>query len=200
MLKIGVFASGRGSNLQAIMDNIAQGKLQAEITVVISDQEHAYALERARQKNIPAVFINPGDYSSRQDYEKAAIQVLQENRVELVVLAGYMRLVGKELLEAYPNRVMNIHPALLPAFPGTHSQQDAVDYGVRYSGCTVHFVDEGMDSGPIILQTVVPVLPDDTGDILALRILEEEHVVLSQAIQLFAEGRLEVKGRQVRIK
>lgn len=200
MLKIGVLASGRGSNLQAIMDNIASGNLKAEITVVISDQEYAYALERARQKDIPAVYINPGDYSSRIDYEKTVLGVLQENRVELVVLAGYMRLVGKEILEAYPNRVMNIHPALIPAFPGTHSQQDAVDYGVRYSGCTVHFVDEGMDSGPIILQAVVPVLQDDTGDILALRILKEEHVLLSQAIQLFSEGRLEVKGRQVRIK
>lgn len=200
MLKLGVFVSGRGSNLQAIMDNIAEGKLDAEVTVVISNQEYAYALERARQRDIPAVFINSGDYKSKEDYEQAILKVLQEKGVELVVLAGYMRLVGKVILEAYPNRVMNIHPALLPAFPGTHSQQDAVDYGVKYSGCTVHFVDEGMDSGPIILQAVVPVLPDDSGDILALRILKEEHVLLSQAIQLFAEGRLEVKGRQVRIK
>lgn len=200
MLKLGVFVSGRGSNLQAIMDNIAEGKLDAEVTVVISNQKYAYALERARQRDIPAVFINSGDYKSKEDYEQAILKVLQEKGVELVVLAGYMRLVGKVILEAYPNRVMNIHPALLPAFPGTHSQQDAVDYGVKYSGCTVHFVDEGMDSGPIILQAVVPVLPDDSGDILALRILKEEHVLLSQAIQLFAEGRLEVKGRQVRIK
>ncbi len=198
-LCIGVLASGRGSNLQAIIDNIEAGKLDAIVGVVISDRPTAYALERAKNHGIPGVHINPKEYAGKEEYEKAVVERLKANRVELVILAGYMRLVGKVLLEAFPHHLMNIHPALLPSFPGTHGQRDAVDYGVRFSGCTVHFVDEGMDTGPIILQAVVPVMQDDDEDSLAGRILKEEHKVYSQAIQLFAEGRLKVEGRKVRI-
>lgn len=199
-MKIGVIASGRGSNLQAIMDNIAAGKLKVEIAVVISDHEQAYALDRARNQGITAVHISPKAYPTKDEYETAVVSCLQENQVELVVLAGYMRLVGDIMLSAYPNRVMNIHPALLPAFPGAHGQRDALDYGVRFSGCTVHFVDDGMDTGPIIMQAVVPVLQDDTEDTLAARILEQEHMLYSEAIGLFAEEKLEVVGRKVMIK
>jgi len=198
-LGLGVLASGRGSNLQAIIDNIEAGKLNAEVRAVISDKPTAYALERAKNHGIPGIHINPKDYPSKEEYETAVVESLKENRVELVVLAGYMRLVGKVLLEAFPNRIMNIHPALLPSFPGTHGQRDAVEYGVRFSGCTVHFVDEGMDTGPIILQAVVPVMQDDDEDSLAARILQEEHKLYSQAIQLYAEGRLKVEGRKVKI-
>lgn len=198
-LRLGVLASGRGSNLQAIIDNIEAGKLDAEVAVVISDKPTAYALERAKNHRIPGKHINPGEFAGKEEYEKAVVECLKENRVELVVLAGYMRLVGKVLLEAFPNRIMNIHPALLPSFPGTHGQRDAVEYGVRFSGCTVHFVDEGMDTGPIILQAVVPVRQDDDEDSLAARILQEEHKLYSQAIQLYAEGRLKVEGRKVKI-
>jgi len=196
---LGVLASGRGSNLQAIIDNIEAGKLDAQVKVVISDKPTAYALERARTHGIPGIYVNPGQFSGKEEYEKAIVECLQENQVELVVLAGYMRLVGKVLLNSYSNRLMNIHPALLPSFPGAHGQRDAVEYGVRFSGCTVHFVDEGMDTGPIILQAVLPVLQDDDEDTLAARILQEEHKIYSQAIQLYAEERLKVEGRKVRI-
>ncbi len=198
-LRLGVLASGRGSNLQAIIDNIEAGKIDAEVAVVISDKPTAFALERAKIHGIQGVHVNPKGFAAKEEYEKAVVESLNENRVELVVLAGYMRLVGKVLLQAFSNRIMNIHPALLPSFPGTHGQRDAVEYGVRFSGCTVHFVDEGMDTGPIILQAVVPVMQDDDGDSLAARILKEEHKIYSQAIQLYAEGRLKVEGRKVRI-
>lgn len=196
-LSLGVLASGRGSNLQAIIDNIQAGKLEAAVKVVISDKPEAYVLERAAQHNIEGIHISPKEYETRQHYEAAVVEALRKHKVELVVLAGYMLMVGKTLLSEFPNRVMNIHPALLPAFPGTHGQRDALMYGVRYSGCTVHFVDEGMDTGPIILQAVVPVMQDDSEDTLANRILTEEHKIYSQAIQLFADGRLKVEGRRV---
>lgn len=199
-VKIGVIASGQGSNLQAIIDNITNGKLDAEIAVVISDKETALALQRAKNHNIAAQYMNPKAYTTKAEYETEITKCLQLNQVELVVLAGYMRLVGDELLKAFPNRIMNIHPALLPSFPGSHGQKDAVDYGVRFSGCTVHFVDQGMDSGPIILQAVVPVLAMDTEATLAGRILEQEHIIYSEAIQLYAAGRLTVQGRKVVIK
>lgn len=198
-LRLGVLASGRGSNLQAIIDNIEAGKLDAEIGVVITDKPEAYALKRAENHNIPGIYVNPRQYMHKSDYEKAVVEILAGNGVELVVLAGYMRLVGSVLLKTFPNRIMNIHPALLPSFPGAHGQRDAVNYGVRFSGCTVHFVDEGMDTGPIILQAVVPVMPDDDEDSLAARIIGEEHTIYSRAIQLYAEGRLVVEGRKVLI-
>lgn len=198
-LRLGVLASGRGSNLQSIMDAAAAGRIDAEVAVVISDNKDAFALERARKAGIPAEFVNPGEYSSREDYERAVVDLLKRHGVGLVCLAGYMRLVGKVMLEAFPNRIMNIHPALLPSFPGLHGQKQAWEYGVKFSGCTVHFVDEGMDTGPIILQAVVPVLDDDTADTLAARILEQEHRIYPEAVGLFAAGRLRINGRKVSI-
>ncbi len=199
-LRLGVLASGRGSNLQAIMDAIDEGRLAAEVVVVISDNGEAKALERARLRGIPAIHINPTQFPDKHTYEEAIVNTLKQHQVELVCLAGYMRLVGRVMLESFPNRIMNIHPALLPAFPGLHAQQRALEYGVRYSGCTVHFVDEGMDTGPIILQAVVPVLPDDTPETLADRILEQEHRIYPEAIALFAASRLEIRGKRVYIK
>ncbi|TYO96272.1 phosphoribosylglycinamide formyltransferase [Desulfallas thermosapovorans] len=196
---IGVLASGRGSNLQSIMDACAAGRIPARVAVVISNNKDAYALERARQAGIAAVAVNTGDYPDKAEYEKYIVDILKEHNVHLVCLAGYMRLVGKTLLEAFPGRVMNIHPALLPAFPGLHGQEQAWRYGVKYSGCTVHFVDEGMDTGPIILQAVVPVHDDDTADTLAARILEQEHRIYPEAINLYCTGKLVVEGRKVRI-
>jgi len=198
--RIGVLASGRGSNLQSIIDNVKDGKINCKVAAVISDNENAFALERARRHNIPAVFIDPKKFVSKQEYEAEIVRVLKEHNVNLVCLAGYMRLVGKKMLDAFPMRVMNIHPALLPAFPGLDAQKQAWEYGVRFSGCTVHFVDEGMDTGPIILQAVVPVFASDTPDTLAARILEQEHRIYPEAVQLFAEGRLKVEGRRVVIK
>jgi len=198
-LRLGVLASGRGSNLQSIMDAAAAGKINAEVAVVISDQEGAFALERARKAGIPAVYVDRREFASKTDYEKAILEQLKKHGVALVCLAGYMKLVGSVLLEAYPNRVMNIHPALLPSFPGLHGQEQAWEYGVKFSGCTVHFVDDGMDTGPIILQAVVPVYDNDTADILAARILEQEHKIYPEAVGLFAEGRLKLNGRKVTI-
>lgn len=198
-LRLGVLASGRGSNLQSIMDAAAAGRINAEVAVVISDNEGAFALERARQAGIPGEFVNPGGFTSKEDYEGAVVELLKRHGVGLVCLAGYMRLVGRVILEAFRNRVINIHPALLPAFPGLHGQEQAWEYGVKFSGCTVHFVDEGMDTGPIIIQAVVPVLDDDTADTLAARILEQEHVIYPEAVRLFAEGRLKITGRRVSI-
>ncbi|HWJ03865.1 MAG TPA: phosphoribosylglycinamide formyltransferase, partial [Verrucomicrobiae bacterium] len=175
------------------------GKLDAKVGVVITDKPEAYALERAKNHNIPRAYVNPKQYTSKSEYEIEVVQILNENRVELVVLAGYMRLVESVLLKGFPNRIMNIHPALLPSFPGAHGQRDAVNYGVRFSGCTVHFVDEGMDTGPIILQAVVPVMQDDDEDSLAARIIQEEHKIYSQAIQLYAKGRLRIEGRRALI-
>ena len=200
VLNIGVLVSGRGSNLQAIMDACAQGRVPARVTVVVSDVEGAPALERACSKGIPAVYVNPGAFAGKIEYEQAVAGVLRERQVELVCLAGYMRLLGKTVLEAFPNRIINIHPALLPAFPGLHAQKQAIEHGVRFSGCTIHFVDEGIDTGPIILQAVVPVLQTDTPDTLAERILVEEHRIYPEAIRLLARNRLKIYGRRVIIK
>ncbi len=196
-LRLGILASGRGSNLQSIMDAAAAGKIGAEVVVVISDNKDAFALERARRAGIPARYVGFGYYASKDDYERAILDILRQNKVDLVCLATYMRLVGRVILDAYSNRIMNIHPALLPSFPGLHAQKQAWEYGVKYSGCTVHFVDEGMDTGPIIIQAVVPVYDDDTPDTLATRILEQEHKIYPEAIRLYAEGRLKIQGRKV---
>jgi phosphoribosylglycinamide formyltransferase-1 len=196
-LRLGILASGRGSNLQSIMDAAAAGKIKAEVAAVISDNKDAFALERARQAGIPALHVNPKDFGSKDEYERAVLKLLKEHGVQLVCLAGYMRIVGRVILEAFPNMVINIHPALLPAFPGLHGQQQAWDYGVKYSGCTVHFVDEGMDTGSIIIQAVVPVYDDDTAETLAARILEQEHKIYPEAIGLLADGRLKLSGRKV---
>ncbi|MBN2111274.1 MAG: phosphoribosylglycinamide formyltransferase [Methanosarcinaceae archaeon] len=195
---ITVLVSGRGSNLQSVIDNIESGYIQnAAIKLVISDVEDAYALERARNHGIPAVFIDPSAFENKLAFEQEILKKLGEYDTGLILLAGYMRIVGREIIGAYPNRIINIHPALLPSFKGLHGQQQAFDYGVKVSGCTVHFVDEGMDTGPIILQKCVPVLKDDTADTLAARILEQEHRVLPEAVKLFVEGKLKVEGRIV---
>jgi phosphoribosylglycinamide formyltransferase-1 len=197
-VKLGILVSGRGSNLQAIIENIAQGKLSAEIVVVISDQADAYALERAKQHRIPGIHISTKGYKSRREaYNALLLSELQKHDVELVCLAGFMRIITPALIKAYPNRIVNIHPALLPSFPGLHVQKAALEHGVKFSGCTVHFVDEGMDTGPIIMQAVVPVLDNDTEDSLSERILKQEHKIYSRAIQLYAEGRLRIDHKRV---
>ena len=197
-VRIGVLVSGRGSNLQAIIDNVENGQLAAEVAVVISDQADAYALERARKHSVPAVHVSAKGYNSRrEDYDSVLVKELQKQNVDLVCLAGFMRIISPALIKAYPGRILNIHPALLPAFPGLHVQKAALQHGVKFSGCTVHFVDEGMDTGPIIIQAVVPVLDNDTEESLSERILTQEHKIYSRAIQLYAEGRLKIKGRRV---
>ncbi len=199
MLKIGVLASGRGTNLQSIIDSIETGELKAEIKILISNNKGAKALKRADKHEIENYFLNPGDYNSREDYDQALITILEKKEVDLIVLAGFMRLLSPLFVNYYKNRVMNIHPSLLPAFKGLHAQKQALDYGVKVAGCTVHFADEGMDTGPIILQATVPVKGDDTEETLAARILEKEHIIYPRAIQLYSEGRLEVKNGRVKI-
>ncbi len=196
---IAVLASGRGSNLQAIIDSIGNGYLKAKITVVISDIGSAYALERARKHGIEAVFIDPKRFTSRELYEKEVLRFLRKHDADIVLLAGYMRVVGRTLLDAYKNRMLNIHPALLPAFPGLHAQKQAFDHGVKVAGCTVHFVDDTLDGGPIILQRCVEVREDDTAEALADRILEEEHKIYPEAVKLVVEKRLRIEGRKVKI-
>ncbi len=197
-IKLGVLASGRGSNLQAIIDNIEQGHLSARIEVVVSDQADAFALERARNHNLVGVHVSAKGYKGRRDeYDALLVTELQKRDVDLVCLAGFMRIITPTLIQAFPNRIMNIHPALLPSFPGLHVQKAALEHGVKFSGCTVHFVDEKMDTGPIIIQAVVPVMDDDTEESLSTRILKQEHRIYSRAIQLFAEDKLRVEGRRV---
>jgi phosphoribosylglycinamide formyltransferase-1 len=198
-LPIGVLASGRGSNLQAIIDRIEAGELSADLKVVLSDAKGAVALERAREAGVPAFYIDPERKGARlsSTSEMAYVHTLKEHGVELVVLAGFMRILGKELLKAYKGRIMNIHPSLLPSFPGLDAQKQAYLHGVKVSGCTVHFVDEGVDTGPIIIQHGVDVREEDDADTLAARILEWEHKIYPEAIQLFAEGRLRIDGRRV---
>lgn len=199
MTNIAVLASGRGSNLQAIIDSIENGFLKARITVVISDVGDAFALERARKHGIEAFFIDPERFASRELYEEKVLGTLKEHDAGLVLLAGYMRIIGKILLSEYKNRMLNIHPALLPAFPGLHAQKQAFDHGVKVAGCTVHFVDEALDGGPIILQRCVEVKKDDTPGTLADRILEQEHKIYPEAVKLFVENRLRIEGRKVKI-
>ena len=203
-LKVGVLASGRGSNLQAIIDAIESGQLDVQVAVVISNKLEAQALERARRHRIPGVFLDPKPYVGRPDgreaYDHALLEILHKHDVELVLLAGYMKIVTPVLVQAYRHRIMNIHPSLLPAFPGLNVQQKALDWGAKISGCTVHFVTEGVDEGPIIIQAAVPIVEDDTAETLAARILEEEHRIFPRAVQLYAEGRLQVDGRRVRVR
>ncbi len=199
-LRIGVLISGRGSNLQALLDACADGRIPGEVAVVISDKAGAYGLERARRAGVEALFVDPGAYQTKKAYNAALLEALQARGVELVCLAGYMRLVRNPLLEAYSGRMMNIHPSLLPAFPGLEAQRQALEHGVKVSGCTVHFVTAGMDEGPIILQAAVPVREDDTVQSLSERILAEEHRIYPEAVRLFAEGRLRIEGRSVVIR
>lgn len=197
-LRLVVLASGRGSNLQAILDMINQGKLQAEVVAVLSDNREAYALARAEQVGVKAIFVNPSDVENKLAYDQKLITICKEFDPDYICLAGYMRLLRKEFIKSFRNRVLNIHPSLLPAFPGLNAQQQAVAYGVKLSGCTVHFVDEGMDTGPIIAQRAVQVLPQDDEDSLAERILQEEHRLYPEVLQLLQEGRVHLKeGRKV---
>ncbi len=199
MVNLGVLVSGSGSNLQAIIDNIEAGRVDARIKIVISNLPDVYALERAKKHGIPSlVILHKG--LKREEYDQKVVEALKAHEVELVVLAGFMRIITPVLLRAFPMKVMNIHPALLPAFPGTHVWQTQVDYGVKFAGCTVHFVDEGTDTGPIIIQGVVPVYDEDTADTLNARILKQEHKIYSQAIQMYAKGQLEIHGRRVLAK
>jgi phosphoribosylglycinamide formyltransferase-1 len=200
MLNLGVLASGRGSNFQSIIDEIESGKLRASIKLLLTDKTDAFAIDRAKKHNIEFMFLDPKNFASKDDYfARIAVEFIKRG-VNLVILAGFMRIVRKPLLDAFPERIMNIHPALLPSFPGLHGQQQAVDYGVKISGCTVHFVDGGMDTGPVIIQAAVPVSPEDTEESLSGRILKLEHKIYPHAIRLFAEGRLRIEGRVVKIE
>ena len=199
LLKLGILISGNGSNLQSIIDHIEKGSLKAIIKIVISNNPDAYGLTRAKKHGIPIVVLKNGDFKNKEDYDLELINILKNNSVDLVILAGFMRIITSTILNAFPQKIMNIHPALLPSFPGIHGQKQALEYGVKLSGCTVHFVDEGVDTGPIIIQSAVQVFDDDTEKTLAARILKEEHWIYPQAIQLFAEGKIEIKGRKVRI-
>ena len=197
--KLGVLCSGRGTDLQSIMDAINNGEVAADIAVVLTDKPDAFALERAASAGIKAVCVNRKQFDGRESFEQALVSELQAAGVTLVVLAGFMRILTPYFVRQYAGRIMNIHPALLPSFPGAHAHQDVLAYGVKISGCTVHFVDEDTDSGPIILQAAVPVLDGDTEEALGARVLEQEHIIYPRAIQLYCEGKLEIHGRHVRI-
>lgn len=204
-LKLGVLVSGGGTNLQSIIDHIESGYLPAEIAVVISSKEGAYALERAKKHRIPAYVVKRKDFDSQEKYEDEMIELLRRHHVELVVLAGFIKVLSPHFVRAFPNRIMNIHPALIPSFCGKGFYGEKVheavlNYGAKITGVTVHFVDEGTDTGPIILQRAVAVEDDDTPDTLADRVLKEEHKIYPEAIKLYAEGRLEIRGRRVIIK
>jgi phosphoribosylglycinamide formyltransferase-1 len=199
-LRLAVLASGRGSNLGAILDACRSHDFPARVAVVVSDRERAAALDRARAEGIDAVFLDPKAYGDRAAYDQALLATLERHRPGLVCLAGFMRLLGPAFVRAWAARLLNIHPSLLPAFPGLHPHRQALDYGVKVSGATVHFVDDGVDTGPVILQAAVPVLAGDTEDSLAARILVEEHRIYPEAIRLFAEGRLSIAGRRAFVK
>jgi len=194
--RLGILLSGRGSNFEAIADRVASGKLNAEIAVVISNVESAPGLERARARDLNAVFI-PSKKRTREEFDHEVVEVLRRHDVSLVVCAGFMRIFSRVFLDVFPYGILNIHPALLPSFPGLDVQQKALDYGVKFSGCTVHFVDDALDGGPIILQAVVPVADDDTAETLSSKILKEEHRIYCEAIDLVLSGRCEIEGRRV---
>ncbi len=195
--RIGVLLSGRGSNLEALAESTKTGPIPgAEIAVVISNHEGAAGIDRARERKIPALVI-PSKGLEREAYDRLVVAALRERGVELVCLAGFMRLLSPYFIAAFHNRILNIHPSLLPSFPGLEAQRQALEYGVRYAGCTVHFVDENLDAGPIVLQAIVPVLDDDTPETLSARILKEEHRIYSEAVRLVLEGRFRIEGRRV---
>lgn len=197
--RVAVFLSGRGSNFLALREAVGRGAIDADIALVLSNKAEAPGLLKAREAGLETLFLDPKAFASREDYDRAVIGELDRRGIDLVCLAGYMKVLTPDLCEAYKNRIVNIHPALLPAFPGLHVQQKAIDWGVRFSGCTVHFVAAEVDMGPIILQAVVPVLQDDTEESLAARILVEEHRIYPEAVSLYFQGRLEVRGRRVLI-
>ncbi len=198
---LGVLCSGRGSNLQSIMEAIDKGQIKAELGIVLADKPEAKALERAEAAGIKAVCVNRKECSGQQDFEEKLVAELRQAGVTCVVLAGFMRILSPYFVNEFKHQILNIHPSLLPSFCGAHAHRDVLAYGTKVSGCTIHFVDEGMDHGPIILQDTVPVMDDDTEDTLAARVLVKEHVLYPKAIQLFVDGRLElVDDRHVRIK
>ncbi len=199
MKRIAVLASGTGTNLEAILEAEAKGEIAGAVKLVVSDQETAQALQRAKKRQVKALFINPGDYGSREQYDRAIVEKLKEEKIDLVALAGFMRLLSPYFVNSYPQRIMNIHPALLPAFPGLDGVEQALDYGVKVSGCTVHFVDEGLDTGPVILQEAVPVIQQDTVETLHQRIHAAEYRLYPTAIDLFCREKLKVEGRRCMI-
>jgi len=199
MKRIAVLASGRGSNFQAIIDRIEDGNLPAQCAGLVTDNPQAYAITRAKRAEIPVFVVDYSRYADKGEYEAALLEAMDQCNADLFILAGYMRILGRGIVSHFKGRMINIHPALLPSFAGLHAQRQAIDYGVKYSGCTVHFVDEGMDTGPIIIQRPVPVCDGDDEDSLAVRILIEEHIALPEAVKFFCEERLMVCGRAVRI-
>ncbi len=200
MIKIAVLVSGRGTNLQAIINAIKKGRIDGEIKIVISDNPKAYALQRAKKNKITTQVVPYKEFRSKEEYELEILRHLDDYKIDLIVLAGYMRILSPEFVKKYRYRIINIHPALLPAFPGLHAQRQALEYGVKVSGCTVHFVDEGTDTGPIILQKAVPVKQFDDEESLAKRILKYEHQLLPRAIQLFAQNKIEIVKNKVYLK
>jgi len=194
--RLGVLISGRGTNLQSIIDAIGSGRLNAAIGIVISNRADAAGLQRARAAGLQTLFLSHKEYASREEYDRALVAALRAHGADLVCLAGFMRIFSAEMLEAYPQRILNIHPSLLPAFPGLHPQRQAIEYGVRYSGATVHVVDAALDGGPIVVQAVVPVADDDTEETLASRILAEEHRIYPEAIRVVLDGGWSVDGRR----
>ena len=195
--KLAILVSGHGSNLQAIIDSIEKNNLAAEISLILSNVPDAYALQRGKKHRLESIFLDPKSFSSRDDYEKQMIELLQTKSIDLVCLAGFMRILGKKFIEAFSGKIINIHPSLLPAFPGLNVQEKALQHGVRFSGCTVHFVNEEVDGGAIISQAVVPILDADDTQSLSDRILEQEHIIYPEAIRLIIEDRLEFSGRRV---
>jgi len=200
IFKLAVLVSGRGSNLQAIMDSIDREELDAHLSIVISNTKDAMALKRAEKHEIKTIFIDPSNYSSSKEYDKALVLKLKEFSIDLICLAGYMRILGEEIIQTFEKKIINIHPSLLPAFPGLNAQKQAINHGVKFSGCTVHFVDSGVDSGPIILQTVVPVYDNDDEKSLSKRILEQEHYLYPKAIKMIQENKIRLNGRTVTSK
>jgi phosphoribosylglycinamide formyltransferase-1 len=198
--KIGVLVSGRGTNLQAIINAIEDGELNAEIAVVLSNKKEAPALGRAQKKGIETAYVDPKQFAGKKEYDLALAGELKKRRVDLVCLAGYMRILTPDFIAMFPDKIINIHPSLLPAFPGLDVQQKAIDYGVKFSGCTVHFVNEEVDGGPIILQAVVPVHTSDDAATLSERILIQEHLIYPRAIQMIAENRLHIENRKISYK
>ncbi len=196
---LGVLCSGRGTNLQSILAAVDSGQIPAPVGVVLTDKPDAKALERAEKAGIPHFCVDRKQYAGKQAFEEALVEKLRAHGVTLVILAGFMRILSPYFVHEFPGRILNIHPSLLPSFGGAHAHRDVLAYGVKVSGCTIHFVDEGMDSGPIILQTAVPVLDDDDEETLAARVLEQEHKLYPRAIELFLNGKLKIEGRKVRI-
>jgi phosphoribosylglycinamide formyltransferase 1 len=195
--KLAVLVSGQGSNLQAIIDSIEKNNLEAKISLILSNVRDAYALRRGKKHGLESVFLNPKNFSSRDDYEKQMIELLQAKSIDLVCLAGFMRILGKKFIEAFSGKIINIHPSLLPAFPGLNVQEKALEHGTKFSGCTVHFVNEEVDGGAIILQAIIPILDEDDVQSLSDRILEQEHIIYPEAIRLIIEDNLEFSGRRV---